>query len=197
MTSIDARGLACPAPVVKARAAIADLPQAGGLVQILVDNPLAAENLERMSTAAGHSAARQDQGAGTYTVTITVGKGARDAAVTSSHTSTPGPVVAIGSNSMGKGANELGEILIKGFLYTLTQLDPPPQTLLLFNGGVKLAAADANTHTDLETLSQRGTRILVCGTCVNYYGIDIAVGEIANMLDIVEAMQSAEKLINL
>ena len=195
MQTIDARRLACPAPVVKARQAIAALPEAGGLVQVLVDNPLAAENLARMSAAAGYGTARTDRGDGSYAVTITVGEGVRGAA--SVPQSVGGLVVAVGGDSMGRGAPALGEILVKGFLYTLSQLEQVPRALLLFNSGAKLAARGANTVPDITALSERGTRVLVCGTCVNYYELELGVGEIANMYELVEEMQRAERVVTL
>jgi len=199
MTTIDARGLACPAPVVRARAAIKSLPQAGGLVQIFVDNQLAAENLERMSAAAGYSSLIQDEGDGAYAVTIAVGEDADHAELDKVPlpVGDAGLVVAIGKSAMGEGAPELGEILIKSFLYSLRNLDAPPGTLLLFNGGVKLGAAGANTVSDLEALLERGTRVLLCGTCLDYYELRPAVGEIANMYDIAREMARAQKVINL
>ncbi|MCL2368421.1 MAG: sulfurtransferase-like selenium metabolism protein YedF [Oscillospiraceae bacterium] len=195
MIKIDARTLACPAPVVKARQAIASLPKSGGLVQILVDNQLAAENLARMSEAAGYKAIREDQGDKIYAITITVGEDAYNMAPVPQ--SVGGLVVALGGDAMGRGAEELGEILVKGFLYSLSQLEQVPQALLLFNSGAKLAAQGANTVPDIQTLSERGTRIRVCGTCVDYYGITLGVGEIANMYDIVAEMTGAERVVTL
>ena len=148
-------------------------------------------------TGGPSAAGTADQGAGDYLVTLFVGERV-DAPMPAPHLArAPGLVVSIGGAAMGCGPVELGEILIKGFLYTLSQLDTPPDTLLLFNGGVTLAAPGANTLADLETLASRGTRIQICGTCTGYYDITPAVGEIANMLEIVETMQQAEQIINL
>ncbi|MCL2562908.1 MAG: sulfurtransferase-like selenium metabolism protein YedF [Oscillospiraceae bacterium] len=110
---------------------------------------------------------------------------------------TPPTTIAIGGTTMGQGSDGLGEILLKSFLHTLTQSDTPPHTLLLFNSGVTLTAPDTNTLCDLQTLAERGTRILSCGTCTNYYGITPAVGEISNMPEIVKTMQASENLIQL
>ena len=71
MTMIDARNLPCPGPTIKARDAIKGL-SGGDMVQVLLDNPLAAENLERMSKAAGHTVILQAQDKGEYTVIITI-----------------------------------------------------------------------------------------------------------------------------
>ena len=203
MITVDARGLFCPAPVVEARRAIDRLPKEGGRVQIFVDNQMAAENLGRMAEAGGYGHTLQAQGEGIYNITITVGEGRAAPEVLPANPPLPrdgtGLVVAIGRDSMGGGSEELGEILIKGFLYTLLQLDPPPRALLLFNSGVKLALDDSNTLADIRALSERGTRLIVCGTCVNYYEVShkLGAGEIGNMFDIVREMAEAAHVINL
>ena len=51
----------------------------------------------------------------------------------------------------------------------------------------------------LKALSDSGTEILVCGTCLNFYGItdQLKVGAVSNMYDIVTRMQKAAKVISL
>lgn len=200
MITVDARGLFCPAPVVEARKAIARLPKDGGQVHVFVDNQLAAENLSRMAAGSGFQYVLQEQDGGVYSLTITVGEG---------HAPSPagpplpldgaGLVVSIGRDTMGGGSDELGGILIKGFLYALAQLPQAPQALLFYNGGIKLALADSNSLSDIRELAEKGTRVLVCGTCVNYYEAAdrLGVGEIANMFDIVREMTDAERLVQL
>ena len=198
MTPIDARGLACPFPVIEAKKAIKALGAEGGLIQILVDNPLAAENLERMSAAAGYSCLTEED-KGIHKVTIAVGEHTDPAVLDTLPLPNTGSalVIAIGKNALGDGESELGEILIKSFLYTLTNLEEKPDALLLFNGGVHLTKPGANTIADLQTLISSGTRILVCGTCLDYYDITPGVGTIATMLDIAEEMTKADKVITL
>ena len=198
MISIDARGLSCPAPVIEAKQAIKTLPPEGGLIQLLVDNPFAAENLERMSAAVGYSCMIEED-KGTHTVTIAVGENTDASALDTLPLPSAGKslVVSIGKQTLGEGEAELGEVLMKSFLYTLTTLGAMPRALLLFHGGVHLVSPGANTLPDLQTLSAGGTRILVCGTCLDYYGISPAVGDVATMLDITEEMVRADKLITL
>jgi len=198
MTSIDARGLACPLPVIEAKKAIKALPPEGGLIQILVDNSLSAENLERMSAAAGYSCLTEEE-EGTHKVTIAVGEHSDPAVLDTLPLPSAGNalVIAIGKKSLGEGEPELGEILMKSFLHTLTNLAEKPSAILLFNSGVHLVKPGANTIADLQALAQSGTRILVCGTCLDYYDIRPEVGSVASMLDIAEEMTKAEKSITL
>ena len=100
---------------------------------------------------------------------------------------------------MGHGSEELGKILIKGFIFSLSQLEVPPKAVVFFNSGVKLTLKDANTLADIKVMEERGTKIRICGTCADYFKVkdQVSVGEICNMYDIVEAMSGAQKVINI
>jgi selenium metabolism protein YedF len=108
-------------------------------------------------------------------------------------------VVAISANTMGNGSEELGKILVKAFIYSLTELIEPPDVLVFFNSGACLTSNESNTIDDLKALEGKGTKILTCGTCVNYYGLKdkLAVGTIGNMSEITQTMTEAARLINI
>ncbi len=110
-----------------------------------------------------------------------------------------GLVVAIGSDCMGRGEDELGRSLMKAFIYSLTELDVPPEYLLFFNSGVKLAVEGAGTLADLRTLADKGVNINSCGACLNYYSLTdkLAIGNITNMYAITTTMAQGRRLINL
>ena len=110
-----------------------------------------------------------------------------------------GLVVAIYREKMGEGDEELGKILIKAFINSLTELPTPPKSVIFVNTGVLLASDGANTIDDLKKLEQSGTTILSCGICVEYYGIQdkIAVGSVAFMSDVIEIMASAGNIISI
>ncbi len=215
MIMIDALGQPCPIPVVKAKQAIAALPAGGGAVEVLVDNVTACENLAKMAKGMGHGCEVRTLPDGNHLVTIAVGGGsavgapaaAVPAPAVSRDDGTPpaaplpqtGLVVAVGSDCMGRGSEELGRILIKGFIYSLSQMEPPPAAVLFFNSGVRLVLDDANTVEDVRALIGKGCRALVCGTCVNYYrlGERIAAGDIVTMYDIVEAMGAGRSVVSI
>ena len=108
-------------------------------------------------------------------------------------------IVVISKNTMGDGSEELGKILIKSFIHSMTELPVPPECLLFFNSGVYLASNEANTIDDLKELEGKGTKLLLCGTCVNYYNLQdkLAVGSITNMYTIAEKMTTAAGVINI
>lgn len=100
-------------------------------------------------------------------------------------------LVVLSADHMGEGAEELGKILMKSFLYALTQQDELPDTILCYNGGAKLTCEGSESLEDLKDLAARGVEILTCGTCLNFYGITekLQVGSVTNMYDIVERMK--------
>lgn len=106
-------------------------------------------------------------------------------------------VVVISSNTMGHGNDELGGVLIKGFIYAISQQDELPATMLFYNGGAKLTCEDSASMEDLKSLEAAGVEILTCGTCLNYYGLTekLAVGEVTNMYVIAEKMTKAGLII--
>lgn len=197
MATIDARGQVCPIPVIRAKNALKALGTDGGTVEILVDNDISRQNLQKMASGFGYQSTFEQRSDGTVSVMITSGQGC--VLMTDDAADVSGLVVAIGKNALGTGSDELGQILIKGFIYSLRELSPPPSTLVFFNSGVLLTSEGANTLEDLRELEKNGTTILSCGTCTNYYGISekLAVGEITNMYGIVTIMTEAKKLINI
>jgi selenium metabolism protein YedF len=98
---------------------------------------------------------------------------------------------------MGNGNEELGKVLIKGFIYALTEVGKLPNTIIFYNGGAKLSVKKSSVIEDLQKLEQLGVEILTCGTCLDYYNIkdDLAVGKITNMYSILEKMNAADKII--
>ena len=98
---------------------------------------------------------------------------------------------------MGKGDPELGRILMKGFIYTLSEMEKLPKTILFYNEGVKLVIDGAESLQDLKSLEKRGVEILACGTCLNFYGVTekLSVGSVTNMYTIIERQLNATKVI--
>jgi len=110
-----------------------------------------------------------------------------------------GIVVVISRDTMGEGSEELGKILVKSFIYSLTALATPPEYVIFLNSGAHLASEGSNTIEDLKKLEEKGTGIFTCGTCINYYGLQdkLAVGGITDMRWIAEKMTAASNVINI
>ena len=77
-TSLDARGLACPLPVVKANEALAGMT--GGTLEVHADNAVAVENLKRLAAQRGLNVAVTQPEDAHFIVAMTVGEGAPVAA---------------------------------------------------------------------------------------------------------------------
>jgi len=108
-------------------------------------------------------------------------------------------VIAISSDSMGRGDEELGKVLLRNYIHTLTDMSHKPEVLIFFNSGVTLATEGSPVLADLAALEDQGVRILLCGTCLAHYDLkdQVKVGEISNMYTISETMLHAAKVINL
>ena len=206
MEIIDALGKPCPIPVIEAKKALAR--QGVSQVLVKVDNIVAVQNLEKMAKGLGYGFSYSENAKDSYEVAVTgnrmTGNGGgepRQAAPEAAQNSIPsgGITVVIGRNTMGDGAEELGKILIKGFIYSLSELPVPPECMIFLNGGAYLTSEGSNTIADLQKLADRGTRILTCGTCANYYKLQdkLAVGSIADMYAITEKMANAAGVINI
>ena len=101
-------------------------------------------------------------------------------------------VVAVDTDTMGRGNEELGHILMKGFIYALAHQEKVPDTMLFYNGGAHLTCEGSESLDDIKELASRGTKILTCGTCLDFYGIKdkLAVGEVTNLYAIAEIVSS-------
>lgn len=189
---IDARGLACPLPVVNAKKATEEL--AGeGIVSVYVDNEIAVQNLQKFAKQRGYLSEGKQNGEKDYEVTITVT--ACDECKLNQEEE--GLVVVLSANVMGTGDEKLGTALMKAFVFALTKQDSLPEAILCYNTGAYLSCEDADTLEDLKALEAEGVKILTCGTCLDFYGIKekLAVGSVTNMYEIVEVMEKAKKIV--
>lgn len=210
---LDARGKACPMPVVLAIKELEKMND-GEVLDVLVDNDAAVGNLERMAAGKGALASAAKAG-DDWLVTIikggaaapaeggNAGSGSADAAADCAYAVPHGDkgslVIAIGADHMGEGDDKLGKILMKSYLFSLTQQEELPKQMIFFNGGVRLTTEGSGSLEDLKELAERGVEIFSCGTCLDFYGIkdQLRVGSITNMYAIAEAMQTADRLVRL
>ena len=107
-----------------------------------------------------------------------------------------GAVEHLGDNltGVGEGDDELGRILLKGFLFALTQQEKLPSTLLFYNGGARVTCEGSPSLEDLKNLAALGVEILTCGTCLSHYGLTdrLQVGGVTNMYVITEKQMQAD-----
>ena len=202
MLKVNAIGDTCPIPVVKTKDAIRRLGEGGGVVETLVDNEIAVQNLTKMANQKGYGVRSEKLAENEYRVTMTVGAGA-DLPAENEETVCLVPagkkniVAVISADHMGEGEGELGKNLLKAFIYALSQQENLPKTILFYNGGAFLTCEGSLSLEDLKSMAERGVEILTCGTCLNFYGLTekLAVGGVTNMYDIVEKQLAADRLV--
>lgn len=198
--SVNAVGKACPLPVVETKKILQTLGE-GECVEIAVDNDIAVQNLTKMAEQKKLPVVSQKIDNNLYLVTITqvegekgiqeVGKAVCDVMYEEN------TVVVLASDKMGDGDEKLGHLLMKGFIYALTEQDTLPKTILLYNSGAYLSTEASEAIADLKYLASQGVEILTCGTCLNHYGLadKLAVGSVTNMYVILEKQMQATKVV--
>ena len=192
MIKVNAIGDTCPIPVIKTKKAIAEA--AGqGTIEVLVDNEIAVQNVTKMAESEGGKVTSEKVAEKEYKITIELSGEAK----ASAEEAEENLVVVISSDRMGSGNDALGKVLIKGFIFAVTQLERLPKTMLFYNGGATLTAEGSDSLEDLKHLEEQGVEILTCGTCLNYYNLSdkLQVGSVTNMYSIVEKMAGADKII--
>ncbi|XCP85295.1 sulfurtransferase-like selenium metabolism protein YedF [Roseburia hominis] len=200
MITVNAMGDNCPIPVIKTKKAMQALtgPET---IEVLVDNEIAVQNVSKMASAQGGEVSSEKLGEKEYKVTVKMQGAPEGASEEAQENCTPdkrgNTIVVVSSDRMGSGNDELGKVLIKGFIYAVTQLDVLPKKMLFYNGGATLTAEGSDSLEDLKSLEAQGVEILTCGTCLDYYHLKdkLAVGSVTNMYSIVEAMAEAGKII--
>lgn len=194
---IDARGLACPQPVIKTKKELERIKE--GTIIILVDNEIAKENILKLSSSMNLKSSNYENN-GVFYIEITKGEEIllKENSIHKKG-SIEDKVVFVSSEFMGKGSDELGKMLIKGFIYTLTECKPYPKAIIFANSGVKLATENIETIENLKILENEGVEILSCGTCLDYYDLKkkLQVGSVSNMYDIVEKLKETSNSITI
>lgn len=180
----DCRGLACPAPVIKARQAL--LNAGGNPVGILVDNGAPRENVNRFARTHGCTV-QEEEFEGGWRLTLQPGSTQQQSACDRQ------AVILIGSDRLGDGPDELGRLLMKNFIITLLELPFPPEMIFFINSGVHLTTSGSELTEPLQKLAAAGTSIASCGVCLDYFKLrdKLAVGSITNMYTIAETMLAA------
>ena len=195
---LDARGMACPLPVVNAKKAAEGLHPGDTLI-VRVDNEIAVQNLQRFAQHMGFTAAGEKVSESEFTVTMVIGGEAKaePEIACALDARKKGMLVVLSGCTMGSGDEKLGKALMKAFVFALTKQDVLPETILCYNTGAYLTTDGADTLEDLKLLESEGVTILTCGTCLDFYGLKekLAVGGVTNMYDIVERMEAASTIV--
>lgn len=196
MDTIDCRDLPCPRPVLETRKQLIANPDDS--LTILVSNDIAQANVTRLANKQGFSVEATVNENG---ITLVLEPNTEAAEQSKPTLKTVAPVgdtiVYISSSSMGSGSDELGEVLMRNFIFTLAQTDNYPASILFVNSGVKLTCAESEVLEALQLLADSDVAIYSCGLCLEFYNLQdqLKIGQVSNMLETVEAMQQAGRII--
>lgn len=204
MKEIDCRGLNCPEPVLKTKTALEQRPS--GNLKIIVDNQTARDNVLRFLRSKGlepdvhkkdgifHITAEE------HTLNSKTGVSDPDNAATLDKQGRKGkPVLLISTDQLGVGSSELGKLLMRNFIYTLTKRDDMPYAIIFMNAGVKLSILNSPVLQELKELEENGVVIMVCGTCLDYYQLkdQHEAGQVSNMYDISDLLMLSERVVTI
>ncbi len=203
LTTIDARGLACPQPVLETKKALET--GISGPLRVLVDNSTSKENVMRFARNQGCEVEIEESEPDQFRITILKCADPVQHAAQQELLPCPMPetqavrnVVYIGNNCMGRGDDELGAKLMRGFLRTMIDSAPLPWRIVFINSGVKLTTIDQEAVEAISLLEERGVEVLSCGTCLEHYNLKdkLGAGKVTNMFEIIESLNSATKVIS-
>lgn len=191
MKEINARGLACPQPVILTKKALEEINE--GEVVTVVDNITARENVSRLAANLNYECEISESEGCHY---IKIRKTAENIKAAEKEDSI---VIVITSDKLGRGDEALGKVLMKSYTYALTETNPLPKTLMFLNSGVRLTTEGSEVLENLEKLHKAGVEIISCGTCLDFYNLKekLKVGIVGNMYSIIEKMNVASKVINI
>ncbi len=199
MKEIDCKGLACPAPVLKTKDAIEK--EGATEITIIVDNEAAKQNVTRFLGSKKYETSIKEDGGifHIYGKSTGLASTADDTESQEVNEAEQKIAVMVTSDVIGHGDDELGSKLMASFIKTLSEMGDDLWRLIFINGGVKLTIDGADTLEDLKALEKEGVHILVCGTCLTFFNLleKKKVGETTNMLDVLTALQLADKVINI
>jgi selenium metabolism protein YedF len=194
MKTLDTKGLKCPQPLIMLKEALLELNE-GEEIRVETDNDTSLKNL--LSYLKDQGVEPEVNTAGTIHTLVAL-KPEKDLAASNPaiYCTTDFPisyVVSIKGELMGEGDPELGRILMETFVDNLKLQEQLPTHVILYNGGVLLAMKESPVCNSLTELEELGTRIILCGTCIDHYGLqfDIGVGMISNMVVITETLAAA------
>ena len=186
---LDCRGKSCPLPVLETKKVLDERPLEE--LKVVVDNDAARENVGRFLESRGYRVAVERQGEATFLVA------SREKTETGPAIDQKKVVAFIDAETLGRGDEQLGSILMKSFIFTLKEINPLPWRIIFINSGVKLASTDSELLPQLRELENLGVEILSCGTCLDFFHLKerLGSGRVSNMYEILSSLTEATNVL--
>jgi len=201
MKIVDARKKACPQPVIMTKK---EADEGALEITVIVDNEIAKENVTKFGLQSKYRVTSENKDDGIYLVLKKEGEDKKVSETLIEVQKEPevgkGPFgYLITTDKLGKGSDDLGRILMKSFLYTLSEKRPYPDFMIFLNAGVKLTSEGSESIDDLMKLKEGGVEIVSCGTCLDFFEIKskLKVGSVTNMYDIVDKISGSTNTITI
>ncbi len=205
---IDARNLPCPQPLMLVKKAI-DTGDPD-VVEITVNSSAAKENILKYVNYVKLEVTNIIESGEEYIISISTGKPEKEPAPAHSVVENQadgcpmderpmGKIIFFNADKIGNKNPELGELLMKGFIYTLAELENKPGVLIFMNDGIRLTVEGSDSIGNLKKLEKSGVDILVCGTCLEYLKLQdkLKVGRVSNMYDITEKLMNSKQVMTI
>ncbi len=188
---IDARGLACPQPVVLTKKALEKVED----LTVIVDNMTAKQNVSRLAESQGWGVTVEEKGDGIY---LRLSRPTGESMGGKTSLLYEPTVILISSNTLGRGDDDLGNVLMRTFMHTLSESEIKPHKVIFMNSGVKLVVQGSELLDDLRALEKESVEVLACGTCLGHFGLKeaVEVGRVSNMYEITLTLMKATKVIS-
>lgn len=200
MKIIDCKGMICPMPLIETRKAIRE-SSIGDDLQVVVDNETSFNNVSHFLNDNGYVFNYTKDG-DTYAISFKVSKiepkkEEVKPIIENKVSKSQNHIIVLNSNKMGMGDDDLGKLLMKGYLNTIDQLDVLPLEIICYNSSVTLAEKGTDSAQTLKKIESQGVKITLCGTCVDFFGLkeNLEVGTISNMLYIAGKLSSGIQIV--
>jgi selenium metabolism protein YedF len=100
----------------------------------------------------------------------------------------------IQAEGLGRGSDELGQLLMTNFLRLLAEGEDKPATIAFWNTGVRLVCEGSWALAHLKALEEQGVTILACATCLDFFELTDKqkVGKPTNMVKSIDSMLNTD-----
>jgi selenium metabolism protein YedF len=201
MKILDVKGKRCPLPLIETKKALKDLG-VNETLKIILDNETSVKNVMHFLNDNNVPVKQSSDGVISELIVSQVAESLEEVDETA-YCAAPEPkgnsyVVLLAKNRLGEGSDELGEALAGAMINTIKSMDTLPDKIIVMNSGIDFVVNGSLVLAPLKELEKKGVDIIVCGTCLDYFGKmdELAVGRISNMFDILDSMRKADKVIN-
>ena len=202
MKVLDVIGLQCPIPLIETKKALKDIEPTESL-KVITDNITSVKNIMHFLTDNSIPAVKKQVG-DYYEIIINNPELDLEDVDEKAYCTPALPVdnsyvMVFSTDSIGQGSHELGFALIGALFATLKNTDNLPSKIMFLNSGINLVLKDSNFLNDLKALEKKNVEFITCGTCLDYYEKmdQLGIGRVTNMLEIIESMQEAQKVITI